>query len=220
MIARECGTTIGIHVDSPGVSLRSPCVKESRAINYACPASHVVRVRPINNRWRREVRGLCALHRRSLQRQSITKINPPRNLHSGKSDPTRPSLLGTVGKFNDFVPLVPRAGFSTRKPVNFLHFFGKRSASLLYLHILLYKIFLNGILIKIFIKFICAYSFSYLNYWVIKYPQILFQTFWNLYFYKFCKTLDIIEIHNFKTFVFFLGFAILQCWSCSKFKFL
>jgi len=96
---------IGIH---DGVCLRPPCVKESRAINYACPASHVVQVRPINNQWRRKVRGLSALHRRSLQRLSITKINLPRNLHSGKSDPTHPSLLG-IGKFNDFVRLVPRA---------------------------------------------------------------------------------------------------------------
>lgn len=102
---------VRIHDDSPGVSLRSLCVKESRAINYACPSSHVVRV-PINNRWRRKVRGLCTLHRRSLQRQSITKINLPRNVHSGKSDPTHPSLLGTVGKFNDFVPLVLPHEFS------------------------------------------------------------------------------------------------------------
>lgn len=109
------GTDRGIHGDSAGVSLRPPCVRESRAINYACPASHVVRVRPINNQWRRKVRGLSALHRRSLQRLSITKINLPRNLHSGKSDPTHPSLLGIVGKFNDFVPLVPRAA-GTRKP--------------------------------------------------------------------------------------------------------
>lgn len=100
---------IGIHDDSAGVCLRPPCVKESRAINYACPASHVVQVRPINNQWRRKVRGLSALHRWSLQRLSITKINLPRNLHSGKSDPTHPSLLGIVGKFNDFVPLVSRA---------------------------------------------------------------------------------------------------------------
>lgn len=73
-----------------------------------------MRVRPINNQWRRKVRGLSSLHRRSLQRLSITKINLPRNLHSGKSDPTHPSLLGIVGKFNDFVPLVPRAAAPRR----------------------------------------------------------------------------------------------------------
>lgn len=119
------GNRSGIHDDSAGVSSRPPCVRESRAINYACPASHVVRVRPINNQWRRKVRGLSALHRRSLQRLSITKINPPRNLHSGKSDPTHPSLLGIVGKFNDFVPLVPRAA-GTRKPANLRRIFGER----------------------------------------------------------------------------------------------
>lgn len=143
---------VRIHDDSPGVSLRSLCVKESRAINYACPSSHVVRV-PINNRWRRKVRGLCTLHRRSLQRQSITKINLPRNVHSGKSDPTHPSLLGTVGKFNDFVPLVP-----PHESPRIFCMFSENAASPLYLHILLYKFFSNCILIKNLYKiYICIF---------------------------------------------------------------
>lgn len=140
---KTLGWVQGFTMIRPEVSLRPPCVKESRAINYACPASHVVRVRPINNQWRRKVRGLSALHRRSLQRLSITKINLPRNLHSGKSDPTHPSLLGIVGKFNDFVPLVSRAAASAHgSPWMFSE---NAALHIIYLHILLYKFSLNCI---------------------------------------------------------------------------
>lgn len=133
----------------------------------------MVRVRPINNQWRRKVRGLYALHRRSLQRLSITKINLPRNLHSGKSDPTHPSLLGIVGKFNDFVSLVPRAA-GARKPENLQHVFGECCfAPVSSYIIILYKFFLdlNKSIEKFCGIFVCIYSylFELLSYCFLKF---------------------------------------------------